>query len=115
MFPPKNASEGEYWRLLLCTKPKKGFITSIDMVVPQNEFGAYIFPIVSMPVLYSSNSNTTCTTSSRSDITKLDAKQFQNERVLRLGTPGPPIRIIEHLSYDLDKVYQINPPYIRIK
>ncbi|KAH8111060.1 putative methyltransferase-domain-containing protein [Phellopilus nigrolimitatus] len=117
VFPPKDAREGERWQLLLCTKPARlgKHATSVDLSPPSSrsskdfdtqyerdaewsDFGAHVFPILSEPVLFRKGAP---------GKTLAEKKQVQNERILKFpslwGTSVGPLRITEHLSYDLDK------------
>ncbi|THH00466.1 hypothetical protein EW145_g7074 [Phellinidium pouzarii] len=111
VFPPKDVHEGQSWQILLCTKPAHlgKFTTSIDLASSSEaedgaaSFGAHVLPILSAPILFSSRRKLTA------GKTLTDKKQVQNERILKFpplwGTAVGPLRITEHLSYDLDKVW----------
>ena len=110
VFPPREARPGERWQLLLCTKPNSRFVTSVDLSLPhtpdigsqnaEDGFGKEVLPILSSPVLF---------TARPPPSTQKDRKQVRNERILKLpsplwGTSTGPLRMVEHLSFDLDKV-----------
>ena len=111
VFPPKEAHPNEYWQLLLCSsstslsstprKPPRAQnpILSVDLSLPLHDFGVEtVFPIVSSPILFSTRKDQ-----------KNEKKQVRNERILKLpplwsNGPVGPLRLMEHLSFDLDKV-----------
>ncbi|KAL5536890.1 hypothetical protein ACEPAF_713 [Sanghuangporus sanghuang] len=122
VFPPKEAaaalkdgSDASRWSLLLCTRsssPGIGnrYITSIDLFA--EHFGSYIFPILSAPVRFASDSRASAGRSNNQKLVSTErknTKQGRNERVFKLPSPlfsSPsvgPLRVTEHLSYDLDK------------
>ena len=106
-FPPKDTREGDYWQLLLCTKPAGAtrHLTTVDMT--GNGFGVHPFPVLSMPIHFTFREQES-TSAGRVKKTISDAKQVQNERILKLPALWKasisPIRLLEHTSYDLDKV-----------
>ncbi|KAL5492426.1 hypothetical protein ACEPAI_3873 [Sanghuangporus weigelae] len=116
VFPPKEAagSDTSRWSLLLCTRsssPGNPYITSIDLSA--GDFGNHIFPILSAPVHFVSGSRTGTGRSNNQKIepteSRKNTKQVRNERLFKLPSPlfnSPtvgPLRVTEHLSYDLDK------------
>ncbi|KAL5513207.1 hypothetical protein ACEPAH_3605 [Sanghuangporus vaninii] len=120
VFPPKEAavalkdgSDTSRWSLLLCTRsssPGSPYITSIDLSA--ENFGSCIFPILSAPVHFASDSRASAGRSSNQKVEPIErknTKQGRNERVFKLPSPlfsSPsvgPLRVTEHLSYDLDK------------
>ncbi|KAI5124255.1 hypothetical protein M0805_005104 [Coniferiporia weirii] len=109
VFPPKDTREGELWQLLLGTKHIHSgkFQASVDLAPCRKDngaelvgFGTHVLPILSTPVLFTSQK-------SPAGKTSVDKKQAKNERILKLpplwGAAVGPLRITEHLSYDLDK------------
>lgn len=107
IFPPKDTREGDYWKLLLCTKPADAarYLTSVDM--SGNTFGTSPFPVLSMPVQFTYRHQGD-SSAGRLQKTISNTKQVQNERIIKLpvlwNTPVSPLRVLEHISYDLDKV-----------
>lgn len=107
IFPPKDTREGDYWKLLLCTKPTDAtrYLTSVDM--SGNTFGTYPFPVLSMPVQFTFGQQED-SSAGRIQKTLSNTKQVQNERIIKLPalwyTPVSPLRVLEHTSFDLDKV-----------
>ncbi|TDL23856.1 hypothetical protein BD410DRAFT_746742 [Rickenella mellea] len=88
--PPRDVRNGQLWRLLLCTKPDG--IAVIDLSI--KEFGKLPFPVLSMPMSFSS----------RATVAKQAAKQEQIERLFNIHHDSSVlVNIREQLSFDLDK------------
>ena len=109
VFPPREARAGESWQLLLCCKSDAGFVTSVDLSkgvsasmtsANATNFGSDILPILSSPILFTA----------RPPVGSQKArKQVRNERILKLPSSAAgerigPLKMTEHLSFDLDKV-----------
>ena len=115
VFPPKEATKatpagtGGRWQLLLCTRAAElgTYVPSIDLGSSTEMFETYVLPILSSPVLFVSGSRSAI---SRGHTSGGQRKQVLNERVFKFPsllwdcTSVGPLRVTEHLSYDLDKV-----------
>lgn len=94
--PPQMVKEGQRWRLVLCTTARPDASTAIDLA--QEPFGGRPFPVISMPILFSSRGGSGKNSSA--------VKQEQIERLFRfpLGLSSALLSVQEQLSFDLDKV-----------
>lgn len=104
VYPPTFVQEGERWHLLLCARHPvtKQLVTSIGLPSGSQAenssggFGTEILPIISSAILFTAKKSAG------------DKKQVQNERLLKLpqlwGKSVGPLRLKEHISFDLDKV-----------
>ena len=124
VHPPKGVQEGQSWQLLLCTPfaalagastgPSRGnhslreLSITVDLSTGPEAFGRQPFAVLSLPIAFSSRKVV-----NNSKLGKnVENKQRSIQRILKFPiahvgnkeTKVGPLKVSEHLSFDLDKV-----------
>ncbi|KLO17915.1 hypothetical protein SCHPADRAFT_900110 [Schizopora paradoxa] len=107
--PPKGIQHGQSWQILLCSNPpESNSIPSnltVDFSAPVSGFGKGPLPVLSLPILFSSKPSRKQDSDRQKNVERLMkfpsnlSVSSDSAENVKIG----PLRILEHLSFDLDK------------